>query len=168
VTAGRLSHEKGFDLLIEALAQCGNPRLRLTILGDGPLRRDLENLVSARGLDAQVRFLGFQKNPYPYFKEADAFIMSSRYEGFPNVVIEAMACGTPVISTPLGPVKEILSLTGGGTIADAFTAEALAKAINSVQVGQRIPPGAVEPFAAATILKEYTQLLLEVVRPCSH
>ena len=162
VTAGRLSPEKGFDLLIEALALCDDPGLRLAILGEGALRADLEHLVAARGLQAQVTFLGFQRNPYPFFKDADAFVLSSHYEGFPNVVLEAMACGTPVIATPIGAAVEILAQVEGCLLAEDMSAEALARALGQAPAGLRLAPEVVAPFAVPTILAQYTTLFLEV------
>jgi len=142
MAAGRLAHVKGFDLLIEAIALCGNSRLRLTILGDGPLRSDLEQLALDKGVSKQVRFVGFQKNPYPFFAQADAVVLSSRFEGSPNVILEALACGTPVIVTPApGGVKEILEGRAGCVVADSVTAEGLAKVIdNWAEIGRRPRP----------------------------
>ncbi|MCX7901002.1 MAG: glycosyltransferase [Burkholderiaceae bacterium] len=100
VAAGRLCHQKGFDLLIRALARLGDPRVRLSLLGEGPLEGQLRELAADLGVRGQVDFVGFVKNPSPFFAAADAFVLSSRYEGFPNVVLEALACGTPVIATP--------------------------------------------------------------------
>lgn len=165
VAAGRLSPEKGFDLLIEALARCADPGLRLSILGQGPLRAELEALVVAWGLQAQVTFLGFQKNPYPYFRNADVFVLSSRFEGFPNVVLEAMACGTPVIATPLGPVAEIVALAEGCTLSEDISVQALAQALTALRPGHRLPPEVVAPFAIPAILDRYTQVFLEVLGP---
>lgn len=160
VTAGRLSPEKGFDLLIEALALCSNPRLHLTLLGKGPLQKELEQLGQAKGVLDQVRFVGFQKNPYPFFARADAFVLSSRFEGFPNVVLEALACGTPVIATPApGGVREILEGIEGCVLAESVTAEALAKAIQCVPTGQTLSLDAVVPYAVATIVRRYEQVL---------
>ena len=160
VAAGRLTHQKGFDLLIEALALCGNPRLHLTLLGEGPLQKDLEQLGQAKGVLDQVRFVGFQKNPYPFFARADAFVLSSRFEGFPNVVLEALACGTPVIATPApGGVREILEGIDGCVLAESVTADALAKAIQCVPTGQTLSLDAVVPYAVATIVRRYEQVL---------
>lgn len=160
LAVGRLSREKGFDLLIKALAICGRPSLSLTILGDGPLRGELEALVRNMGLQKQVVFAGFQPNPYPYFQQADALVLSSRYEGFPNVVLEAFACGIPVIATPApGGVVEILSDVPGCTIASAVSAESLAHAIGAFSKGTRVPISAVWPYEVATIVKRYEDAL---------
>jgi len=156
VSAGRLSHQKGFDVLIEALALCRNPDLRLTILGDGPLRGDLERLAAEQGVAQQVRFLGFQENPYPFFANADAFVLSSRFEGFPNVVLEALACGTPIVATPaVGGIKEILEAVGGCVLAESVTAAGLARALEHVPRGRRLPEAVVAPYAMDRIARCY-------------
>lgn len=161
VAAGRLVPQKGFDLLIEALALCGNPRLRLTILGEGPLHNDLERLSRNQDVTQQVRLVGFQKNPYPFFALADAFVLSSRFEGFPNVVLEALACGTPVIATPApGGVKEVLEGMAGCVVADSVTAEGLARAIGLMSCGRRLPPEVVDPYAVTKIVRRYEQELI--------
>ena len=162
VAAGSLTYVKGFDLLIEALALCGDPRLKLTLLGDGPLLKDLEQLIDKKGLAGQIRFAGFRKNPYAVFARADAFVLSSRFEGFPNVVLEALACGTPVIAMPSpGGVKEILEGMEGCLLAGSVTAEALAKVLAGFNGKYRMmPQDAVEAYAAATIVKRYEQALL--------
>lgn len=161
VAAGRMSPEKGFDLLIEALALCGDTRLRLTILGEGPLRGDLERLARDKGVAQQVCFVGFQKNPYPFFAQADAFVLSSRFEGFPNVVLEALACGAPVIATPApGGVREILEGVAGCVVAKSLTAEGLADAIASFTPGKRLPLDVVAPYSVESILERYSQELM--------
>lgn len=162
VGAGRLSHEKGFDLLIEALALCDNPRLRLTILGDGPLRGHLECLARDRGVAWQVRFAGFQKNPYPYFSQADAIVLSSRFEGFPNVVLEALACGTPVIATPApGGVSEILKYECECVLAANVTAIELAHAIQSFvrKYPQYFASKSIDRFSVSNVVDQYEKTL---------
>jgi glycosyltransferase involved in cell wall biosynthesis len=161
VAAGRLAEEKGYDLLIEALALCGNTRLRLTMLGEGPLRGQLMAFACSKGLSSQVRFVGFQKNPYPFLAQADFFVLSSRFEGFPNVVLEALACGTPVIATPaLGGVREILDGMDGCMLAGSITAEALAKVLVGVNGNNRMPPDIVDSYAAPAVVRRYEQVLL--------
>ena len=156
VATGRLFHQKGFDLLIEALALCGNARLRLTILGEGPLLGGLVRLAQDRGAAQQVRFVGFQKNPYPFFARADAFVLSSRFEGFPNVVLEALACGTPVIATPApGGVREILEGVEGSVLTESVTAEGLAQAIRIMPCQTRPLPDVVGPYEVSKIVRRY-------------
>lgn len=158
VAAGRLSREKGFDLLIEALALCANPAMKLAILGEGPLRGELEDLMRARGLQEQVTFHGFQKNPYAFIREADCFVLSSRYEGFPNVVLEALACGTPVLATPLGPATEILFGIRDCALADDISAPALARVMGLAVPGVRLPQGVVDPYSIRSVVAEYSRL----------
>jgi glycosyltransferase involved in cell wall biosynthesis len=160
VAAGRLVWQKGFDLLIEALALYNNSQLHITILGEGPLRNDLERLAQEKGVAQQVRFAGFQKNPYPFFAQADAFVLASRFEGFPNVVLEALACGTPVIAMPApGGIKEILEHLDGCMVAENVTAQGLARAISGMSYGKRISAGAVESYAVGKIVSRYEQAL---------
>ncbi len=164
VSAGRLVPEKGFDLLIEALALCGNPKLKLTLLGEGPLRDKLLSLAQSVGVAGQVRFIGFQKNPYPFFARADVFVLSSRFESFPNVVLEALACGTPVIATPApGGVREILEGVTGCVIAGALSAESLAEMLTTFVPGERPHMNVVEPYAVGKIVEQYATELMNNV-----
>jgi len=80
----------------------------LIILGEGNQRQELEKLIDVLGLTDRVLLPGFVDNPYPWYKKAKLFVLSSDFEGFVNVVTEALACGTPVVSTDCGPVDEIL------------------------------------------------------------
>jgi glycosyltransferase involved in cell wall biosynthesis len=111
VAMGRLGQEKGFDILLQAFARLKDhfPEWTLTILGEGPLRNELENLKEQLDLNDRVHMPGIIKNPQEILQQADLFVLSSRYEGFPNALCEAMACGTAVIATdcPYG-VREIV------------------------------------------------------------
>jgi glycosyltransferase involved in cell wall biosynthesis len=107
---GRLEKQKDFGTLIRAFAELRKRRkARLMILGEGNMRRELESLVGELGLIDDVALAGFVSNPFVLLRRAGAFVLSSRWEGLPTALIEAMACGTPVVATdcPSGP-REIL------------------------------------------------------------
>lgn len=108
---GRLFSQKNFPLLIQTHKKLLKNGLKnnLFILGEGPEFKNLEKMVNQLKLSNSVKFLGYQKNPYPYLAEADILVLSSNYEGLPTVLIEAMSLGVPVVSTdcPSGP-REIL------------------------------------------------------------
>lgn len=101
VTAGRLKHEKGYDILINAFKNIkkSHPKLKLIILGQGNLKDSLTELSVELGLSNDVIFQGFVSNVYPFFKNAKACVVSSRVEGFPNVLLQMMSQNEKVIST---------------------------------------------------------------------
>jgi len=105
---GRLSKQKRFDLLIKAFHKAHTKHYKLVILGEGNQRTELEKLINELQLNDSVIMPGFVSNPYPWYKNAKLFVLSSDNEGFVNVITEALACGVPVISTDCGPVHEIL------------------------------------------------------------
>ncbi|NDO80325.1 hypothetical protein CJP72_05905 [Citrobacter sp. NCU1] len=103
INIGRLDVQKGQCYLIKAFATLlhNYPRfdnLKLIIIGDGPLKEQLTNLIKEIGVEDKVLLVGFKENPYNYLKNAKMFVLTSLYEGFPLVLLEAMACGTPIIS----------------------------------------------------------------------
>jgi len=110
VTVGRLDKGKNHSLMIDAFAKLDNPLTQLIILGEGVERKALEEQIKVLNLTDRVFLMGFDNNPYKYFSKSDAFVFSSSYEGFPNVLVEALACGLPIISTDCksGP-REILA-----------------------------------------------------------
>lgn len=97
--AGRLYPQKGFQYAIKALSEVEGLGRQLVILGEGSYRTELEGLIKSLDLETKVHLLGYKDNPYPYYANAEIFLLTSMTEGFPNVMIEAMAMGTPVIST---------------------------------------------------------------------
>lgn len=131
VACGRLTEQKGFPHLIEALARVRRVTpAHLWIIGEGKQRQYLENKIQQLGLTNCVRLLGFQNNPYKYMAAADVFVLSSLFEGFGNVIVEAMACGAPVVATdcPYGP-REIIENGVSGLLVPPANVEALSEAI---------------------------------------
>ncbi len=112
INVGRLSYQKAQGNLIRAFKEVVNKNnnIKLIIIGQGKLEKELRALITELELENNVFLLGFKTNPYQYLKRADVFILSSLYEGMPNVVLEAMACGLPVIATDSkGGNREILA-----------------------------------------------------------
>lgn len=135
VAVGRLEHQKGYDILIQAHAQLIHQGIhhRLVIIGKGSRLTALKQLAISLGVEASVSFSGFLENPYPLMKQADVFVLSSRYEGFGMVVLEALSLGLPVVSTrcPSGP-EEILGDGYYGLLVPVEDPPALAEAIASL------------------------------------
>ena len=116
VAAGRLTRQKGFDRLIDLFAEMA-PDAHLTILGDGPDRTALVAQAAKRGLSDRLRFAGFESSPWPFYAGADAFLLSSRWEGMPNAGLEALACGTPVIAaSEAGGIAEVAAEVGPSAV----------------------------------------------------
>lgn len=131
VAAGRLVPQKDFVTLLHALARVRRERpVRLVVLGRGPLRERLAELADELGIGEALRMPGVVANPFAYFARAAAFVLSSAWEGLPNVVLEALACGCPVVATdcPSGP-REILADGRHGRLVPVADPAALAAAI---------------------------------------
>jgi glycosyltransferase involved in cell wall biosynthesis len=131
---GRLIPQKDFPTLLRAFALLHQDRRsRLMILGEGYLKLELEALVHELDIQEDVAFMGFQTNPYGYLAKAKLFVLSSAWEGFGNVVAEALAVGTPVVSTdcPSGPA-EILQAGAYGELVPVGNPEAMAQAMNKM------------------------------------
>lgn len=133
LTVGTLKDQKNHAGLIRAFAAVKSKiDARLLILGEGPLRAPLEDLARTRGVIDDVVFPGFHADPWPFYASADLFVLSSFYEGFGNVIVEAMHAGLPVVSTdcPAGP-SEILADGEFGTLVPTGEDSALAAAITA-------------------------------------
>jgi glycosyltransferase involved in cell wall biosynthesis len=131
LAVGRLHKQKGYTHLLQAFARVAKQRpSHLIILGEGDDREALQDLANSLGIAPYVHFLGYAPNPLAYMRHAAVFVLSSLAEGFGNVIVEALACGTPVISTdcPHGP-REILSGGRYGALVRVGDVDALAHAI---------------------------------------
>jgi len=131
VAIGRLTPQKDFPTLLRAFARLRQTQnARLLILGEGELRPQLEALVAGLGLQDHARLPGFVDNPFAYLSRSALFVLSSAWEGFGNVLVEAMACGTPVVATacPSGP-EEILENGRWGRLVPVGDERALAEAM---------------------------------------
>lgn len=132
VTCGRLSPQKDHATLLSSFREVHQqiPAARLWVLGEGPLRSELEALSKRMGLQEVVQFIGFQANPFPFMAAADLFVLSSRFEGFANVLVEAMACGVAVLSTDCahGP-REIIQHEVNGVLVPVGDAAAMGTAM---------------------------------------
>jgi glycosyltransferase involved in cell wall biosynthesis len=164
ITAGRLAPEKGFsDLILAMKTLTQGTNARLAILGDGPLRAELEALIQREGLAANVRLLGFQENPLKYFSQARVFVLSSYVEGLPNVLVEAMACGCTPVATdcPTGP-QEVLKGGKYGYLVPMRDPVAMATAIQKALEEPTSPEllqEAIEPFTEERVIQKHRSVL---------
>jgi len=162
---GRLTAQKDFTTLIRAFAQLHQHHsARLMILGEGEDRAKLESLVKSLDLEQEVSLPGFVDNPFPYMKQASVFVLSSCFEGMPNALLQAMACGTPVVSTdcPSGP-REILEDGKWGQLIPVGDVEAMAEAIlASLQGETQLPSKEIleSRFGLDTIVDQYLSILV--------
>ena len=133
LTVGHLIERKGVHLVIAALAEM--PEVTLLIAGDGPEERRLRNLASRLGVNQRVHFLGAIRHSElaEFYNAVDSVMLASSREGMPNVALESLACGTPVVAAPFDGVSELLSAPEAGEIAEQRTAEALALAWRRLQ-----------------------------------
>ncbi len=178
--AGRLVTPKDFSTLLRAFARVRDQRkARLVILGEGNRRDELESLAQQLGVRADVALPGFVANPYPFMERAAVFVLSSAWEGFGNVIVEALACGCPVVSTdcPGGP-SEILCDGAYGELVpvgdDASMAEAILTVLESASDSGRLRARAAE-FSEERAINDYSKVLfgtpaerLDLVQHGSH
>jgi glycosyltransferase involved in cell wall biosynthesis len=136
---------------------------RLLILGDGPSRTDLEKMIAENGLQQSVKLTGYVSNPLKYYRNADVFVLSSRVEGLPNVLVEAMMCGCTPVSTdcPTGP-REVLDGGQYGYLVPVDNPEAMAsaiiKAIDS-PITDELLAKAIIPFAEDAVIDRHFEIL---------
>ena len=171
---GRLTEQKGFDRLLRAYATiaASHPQWRLRIIGDGPLRNDLEELTRELGISAIVEFTGMVKQPDRLLRHADMFVMASRFEGFPYAALEAMANGLPVVYSdcPSGP-REIVRHGIDGMLApdgdETALASAMEKLMNDSALRAQMARAAVkvlDRFGLARTIDQW-ETLFDEIRP---
>ncbi|MGZ5272922.1 MAG: glycosyltransferase [Kaistella sp.] len=162
VAIGNLSSRKGFDNLLKVFSHLKNGKILLHILGDGRDKMLLHQKKEEYGLD-NVIFHGQQKNPYQYLKFADLFVLSSRYEGFPNVLLEAGACGIYALANNCpGGIKEIIQPGINGEILaienHALFAEKILQVLNENHDKEAIRDAIASRFSKELILTQYEKL----------
>ncbi len=174
---GRLTHQKGFDSLIEAFALCAqrHPAWRLVILGEGAERGALEHIITSKRLSGRVLMPGTQQDTSRWLGQADLFVLSSRYEGFPNALLEAMAAGLAVVSFACesGP-PDIISHEINGLLVPEGDVKALSKAMNGLMrdesLRRSLGTRALEVrdrFAINTILAAWDAVIAQVTSKAS-
>jgi N-acetylgalactosamine-N,N'-diacetylbacillosaminyl-diphospho-undecaprenol 4-alpha-N-acetylgalactosaminyltransferase len=171
LAVGRLHQQKGFDILIKSFAKSSFKSLvKLVILGEGEERKNLEKLIIKLDLKSQVLLLGKVDNTFIYMKYAKFFILSSRYEGFVNVLLEALACETPIITTACETgTSEIIENGENGLLVPVKDEDALKSAMEKLYYDQKLyeklkanTRKSVEKFGVENIVKEWINLFEEV------
>lgn len=165
IGVGRLDPEKDFSTLLRAFNIVRrNRNVRLMILGEGPERSVLESLAQKLGITDVMTLLGFVENPLPFIANSSVLALTSRFEGLPNVLIEALACGTPVVATDCpGGTTEILEQGRYGMLAPVGDHEAMARAIEETLENPPDPiflKCASERFSVNAIARQYLDVLV--------
>jgi GalNAc-alpha-(1->4)-GalNAc-alpha-(1->3)-diNAcBac-PP-undecaprenol alpha-1,4-N-acetyl-D-galactosaminyltransferase len=174
IAVGRLHEVKGFDLLLTAFSQiqAKYPDWHLTILGEGPMRSALEDLRSQLGLKDRVHFPGQVADVNAYLRQADIFVLSSRFEGFPMAICEAMACGLPVLAVNcLSGPSDIIRDGIDGVLVPANDIDALASGIEDLIANpdkrQRLAqaaPQILERFGLERVMELWTDTVFQVTK----
>jgi glycosyltransferase involved in cell wall biosynthesis len=171
IAVGRLDHQKGFDMLLEAFARIapGTPDATLTIFGEGPERKPLETQVRALGISGRVSLPGVTETPGDWQDAGDIFVLSSRFEGFPNVLVEALAGGFAAIAfdCPWGP-SSILTHKVNGILVPPEDVDTLAEAMKSLvddkeqrDALRKAAPESVSRFSIPGVLKQWDEIITE-------
>jgi len=160
---GRLTEQKDFFTLIKAfdILRKKIPS-RLIILGDGEERQHLEELIQGSGLQGLIDLPGFEINPFAFMKRASVFVLSSKWEGLPNVLIQALACGCPVVSTDcLSGPSEILKSGEYGYLVPVGGAQAMAEAMEAALRGDILQPPKswLDQFSLHDVIPQYEAVL---------
>lgn len=177
VSVGRLSYEKGYDFLLRAMSEvhAALPGATLTLIGDGPDASLLRSMQTELGLQTCVHFTGLRRNPYSFVANANCFVLPSRTEALPNVVLESLALGTPVVAANCTPsLFEISACTGRLHIVPETSGAALAAGIlhclRAAMVQSRTPPEAsfAERFDVHAVVRQYERVFQSGVHADEH
>jgi glycosyltransferase involved in cell wall biosynthesis len=165
LSVGRLSAQKGYDTLLRAFSQVRKIKAaRLLILGEGEERPALEALIHQLGIEQFVSMPGFVRNPYPYMCKSSLFVLSSRWEGLPGVLIEALYCGVPLVSTDCpGGAREILADGKYGCLVPVDDIDAMSQAMLAA-LRNEIPRSTKEswqPYELQLVVDQYTKILFD-------
>ena len=169
LAAGKFKYQKGFDLLLRSMHYLKDDRSHLTILGHGPEMGNLIRFAQHLDIEKQVTFAGSVENPYPYMEQTDVFALSSRFEGFPNVVLEAMSLGKPVVAFQCpGGINEIIKDGINGWKIDVGDTEAFAKALQKAEQTQwnsKVIKGQIEKrYSVEKIVSQYEKLFMDTIK----
>jgi len=172
--AGRFSPEKNQTMLLQAVSQMKHKSIELWMLGQGPMEGDLKREAARLKIAGRVRWLGFQKNPFPFMRAADCFALSSIREGLPTAIVEAMACGTAVVSTlcPYGP-DELIENGKTGFLVPMHDAGKLVEVLDRLasddamrtNLGKNAAREVREKFNRQRFQKEHIALFKALVQP---
>ncbi len=168
IAVGRLSFQKDFGTLIDAVALLQKRRsVRLVILGEGDLRQELEAKIAQLDLTDSVSLPGFVSNPYALIAQSDAFVLSSRWEGWPNALVEALACGAQVVSTDCesGPREILVDGQFGALVPigdSPAMADALEKALDTDTDTDALVRH-VSSFSPQTIAAKYAEIIQKAI-----
>jgi len=173
LAVGRLEAVKDYPTLLTALTFMPQ-RARLVILGEGPLRAELEQMAAKHGLAGRVHFLGFQADVRGWMQAADGFVLTSRYEGLPMVLLEAGACGLPCAATAVAGTREVVINGETGWLACAEGADAMAAVMSRMMrmpeaerlaMGERARQSVMERFSMERVLDRWERLYAELLKP---
>jgi len=170
IMVGRLRRQKAVEDLISAFAKGSDPEDRLEIIGEGPERPRLEGLIQSLGMNGRVALLGTQADPWDRVARADAFVLPSHHEGMPNVVLESLCLGTPVIATDELEVLTSLSATCPSGAVTLVERSELARALGGVRpipTGAPVPrPSLLPPIHRVdVVVRRLLELIASLARP---